>query len=146
MFYLAHFLASEGLDLIDSTIDDQPYNYWSELVNMLLTLGIVIGIILFSVWMLKRMSRAKWKQFGNLQHIRVIERRALSPKTSLYLVEILGKGIVVGDSPSGLSLVKEFSDEIDLDMLIEQRIEEEPEPKVSFKEKMFQKAGIAKRA
>lgn len=72
-----------------------------EFVNMLATLGLVIGLILIVAWFLKRLVNNKLEQANLTSAIKVLERRTLSPKTSVYLIEIHDKTIALAESAEG---------------------------------------------
>lgn len=120
-------------------LEEGAYNYVGEFINMMLTLGAVIAVILLSVWILKRLMRAKLHQLNRDASIRILEKRALGPKSALYLVDVLGKGIVLADSPSGLSLIKEFPNDVDIDTLIQEHLAAPEEPRPSLTEQLTQK-------
>lgn len=84
----------------------------TELLSMLATLGLVIGLILIAAWFLKRFANARLEQVNNTSAIKVTERRSLSPKTVLYLLELEGKAILIAESHNGVTSLATFkSDE-----------------------------------
>ncbi|MDR3623582.1 MAG: flagellar biosynthetic protein FliO [Chlamydiales bacterium] len=89
----------------------QHYDYSGEILNMVLTLGSIIAAVIFVSWALKRLLHKRMHLGNSDNKIKIIERRALSPKASLYLVEVLGKTLVIGESPSGLTRLSEITDE-----------------------------------
>lgn len=82
--------------------------FFYQFIKMLGTLGLLIGFMLFASWFLKRLLNTRVQQMNTTSYIKVIERRALSNKSSLYLVEVQGKTFVVGESMQGLSLITNF--------------------------------------
>jgi flagellar protein FliO/FliZ len=86
-----------------------------EFMNMLTTLGLIVAAILFISWFLKRMVNTRIQQVNTTSLIKIIERRALSPKATLYLVEIYNKHIIVGETATGIANMGEFSIEGDED-------------------------------
>ena len=83
-------------DFFDSI--DAPVTYKGTFVKMMLTLLALLVLIVISVWMLRRISHGRMKQMNYGRAIKVIERRPLSAKTVLYLVEISGKKVVIAES------------------------------------------------
>lgn len=79
-----------------------------EFVKMAATLGLVIAMILFIAWFLKRMVAAKIERGNADSSITIVDRRALSQKTMLYLIEVAGKGIVVAESPHGVTFLGNY--------------------------------------
>ncbi len=89
------------LDLIEETTSTD-YNFKHEFVRMLLILGLIIGMVVATTWMFKRIGRGKMRTFNNSSAIQILERRAVSQKSFVYLLEVEGTKILVGDSPAGL--------------------------------------------
>jgi flagellar biogenesis protein FliO len=54
------------------------------------------------------MVNNKLEQSNQISTIKVIERRSLSPKTSIYLIEIHEKTIALAESADGVALLTEF--------------------------------------
>ncbi|MBM3207645.1 MAG: hypothetical protein FJZ57_03450 [Chlamydiae bacterium] len=72
-------------------------SYEGAIVKMLLTLVGLVGMVVMTVWVLKKLSQGRIGAFGKKQ-IAVIERRPLSPKTVLYIVEVSGKQVLIAES------------------------------------------------
>lgn len=87
---------------------DHGDRFFTELLNMLAVLGIIIVIILSTAWFLKRILNTRIQQMNTVSPIKILERRALTPKTTIYLIEINGKGIALAESQNGASLLAEF--------------------------------------
>lgn len=83
--------------------------FMSEFMNMLSTLAIIIVFIFIATWFLKRMLNVKVQQMNTTSLIKITERRSLSPKTVLYLLEIRDKEIAVAETAQGLTLLGEFA-------------------------------------
>ncbi|HEV8052406.1 MAG TPA: flagellar biosynthetic protein FliO [Parachlamydiaceae bacterium] len=87
--------------------------FWSEVVNMMATLGLIISLILIVAWFLKRMLNTRQEQVNTTSIIKVIERRALSPKTVIYLLEIEGKSMVISESQNGVTYLTNYNSPVD---------------------------------
>ncbi|NGX39077.1 MAG: hypothetical protein KR126chlam1_00397 [Chlamydiae bacterium] len=85
-----------GGDLFD--VGEAPITYKGAFLKMMFTLLGLIALIVISVWMLRRVSQGKMKQMNYGRSIKVIERRPLSAKSVLYLIEIDGKRVVIAES------------------------------------------------
>lgn len=72
--------------------------YESAFLKMFLTLIALIVAIFFTIWALKRLSQGRLHSLNGNRTIKIIERRALSPKTVLYLVEVAGKQAMIAES------------------------------------------------
>lgn len=128
---------STFVEFAEQAAEGQTYNYWGEFVNMLLTLLFILGLIFLSVWALKKIMRSRIQHLNRSTAIKILERRPLTQKSSLYLVDILGKGIVISESPSGIQLVAEFAEGTKVEQLMEE-LGQEPAP-ISFKKALTNK-------
>ena len=69
--------------------------------SFLRVLGSVIGLILlvvFTFWVLKRLGKGNFGKFGSSKSIQILERRPLSPKTILFVVQVGNKRILLSES------------------------------------------------
>ena len=98
------------VELAQNFSEGQGYNYWGEFVNMIITLMIVVGLIFVSIVVLKKILRSRVHQLNRGAQIKILERRAINQKASLYLVNIGGKVVMIGESPAGLHLITELPD------------------------------------
>lgn len=89
-------------------IEESSDKFTSELLNMLLTLGMLVAVIFALSWILKRMLNVKNQQENVRSTIKILEKRSLSPKAALYLVEVFGKTLVVAESPTGFNCMATF--------------------------------------
>ena len=106
-------------DTAPLALQQATYSYGTDLLNMLLTLGFVLALAFVSIIFLRRMMRQKMKQLNRATGIKILERRALNQKSSLYLVDILGKGVVISESQGGgIQLITEFPAGTDLELLL----------------------------
>ncbi|HRD55266.1 MAG TPA: flagellar biosynthetic protein FliO [Parachlamydiaceae bacterium] len=83
-------------------------NFMKEFLNMLFTLGSIIALLILASWMLKRIANTRIQQMNESSLIKILERRTVSPKLSLYLVDIKGKQIAIAESHSALLLLKDI--------------------------------------
>lgn len=66
--------------------------------KMLFSLLIVVALLLASFWFLRRVFQNRMHKGNLASSIHILEKRALSPKTMLYLVKIEGKKILIAES------------------------------------------------
>lgn len=83
-------------------------HFWSELLNMLITLGFILLVLIALVWIMKRMQQARLQQGNDLGAIQIIDYRPLSAKSAIYLMHINGRAIVISDSSNGVTQLAEF--------------------------------------
>lgn len=103
----------------------QQFSFLASFLQMIAALALVVGLILVT-WHFSR------KLMGGLpvgqqllpKHIRIIETRYFGPKRSLLLIEVGGEYLLLSNSDSGLTLIKQ------IDMLEEiEVIEEKCDPR-----------------
>jgi flagellar biosynthetic protein FliO len=94
------------LNLIFSLLVIPPEDHFTrDMLNMLSTLGIVVAVLYGLAYAIKRMMNNRVQQLNTSSLIKVVEQRSLSPKSTLYLVEVHGKTIVLGESVNGVTLL-----------------------------------------
>lgn len=91
--------------------EKQNDKFYTEFLNMLATLGLLIGVILIAAWFLKRFLNTRMEQINTVSSIKISERRALSPKTALYLLEVHDKTILIAESQNGVTLLSQINPE-----------------------------------
>lgn len=113
---MLQLLAEESASLLELATDfseGKSYNYWGDFVNMIVTLMIIVGLIFISIIVLKKIMRSRLLQVNRGAKIKILERRPLNQKASLYLVDIMGKSIVVGESQAGIHLISELGETVE---------------------------------
>jgi flagellar protein FliO/FliZ len=83
----------------------EPFSW----VGLIGTIIVFLIILLAALWMIKKLNRYSAR---NIQSpwVRVLDRQALSPQQSLYLVEIAGKIQVLGGTDHHITKVAEIND------------------------------------
>lgn len=71
--------------------------YEHALGKMLLTLLGLIVLIFLTIWMLRRLSGSKTNGASS-RSIKILERRPISQKSVLYLIEVDGKQVMISES------------------------------------------------
>ena len=90
------FKAWESQHAVREAKEDSLYG---ELWTKTLTLLVVLLAFLFiATWFMKRFDRFKLKPKNEITRINLIEKKVLSPKSVLYLVEIDGDKIALSES------------------------------------------------
>lgn len=86
-----------------------PGDYGAALVKMLLTL-IALAVLLFlSFWFLRRLIQQRMQKGVGTQSIQILEKRMISPKTMLYLVEVDNKKILLAESHLEVKRLESFT-------------------------------------
>ena len=76
----------------------KPPSYEHALGKMLLTLLGLIVLIFLTVWLMRRLSSGRIGRINAGQSIKILEKRPLSQKSMLYLLEVDGKRILISES------------------------------------------------
>ncbi len=76
----------------------QEPSYEHAFMKMILTLGGLLFLVFFTLWAIRKLSRGKMGTFGSIKKIKILEKRPLSPKTVLYLLELDGKQVFISES------------------------------------------------
>lgn len=98
--------------LIDPTASDSD-TFQSKFMNMLFLLGLLIGFMLLASWMLKKMSKTRVTQLNQASAIKVVETRYLSPRSTLYLLDVQGQSLLIAESPMGVSYLASLGDALE---------------------------------
>lgn len=73
-------------------------NYKKMLTEASLMVFALLGFVLLAIFILKRISSQRTFQMNREKYIKIIERRPLSPKTSIYLIQVGDQKIVLTES------------------------------------------------
>lgn len=74
--------------------------------TILFTLGLLL-IFFLIIWLIRRFPGSKLQQ-GRGKQIKVIEKRMISPKSSLYLIEVGEKQVLISESQADMRLIQTF--------------------------------------
>lgn len=83
-------------------------SFQTKFFNMLFVLGLLIGFMILASWALKRMMKSKMTQLNTASSIKVLETRYLSPRATLYLIEIHDKSFLIAESPTAVTYLTTF--------------------------------------
>jgi flagellar biogenesis protein FliO len=81
----------------------------SQITSMIGTLVLMIAGIIFLAFMVKKFMNSRIQTINNLNAIKILEKRSLSPKSHLYLIEVQGKQLLISESQMGLQSIAEIS-------------------------------------
>lgn len=102
------FAQMENTPSQDPNLSDLPYSVSKDLMpfpdsgsftRMWITLAAALILLFITLWLLRRFKTGHFKKFGgNSSTFAIIERKTLSPKTMLYIVEINNKRLLISES------------------------------------------------
>jgi flagellar biogenesis protein FliO len=116
MFFAdAVFIQGEGGDLValaapisEAAAPLLPTDVGSALVKMLLTLTALILLLFASYWFLRRLIQNRLKKGVGAQSIEILEKRMISAKTMLYLIQVENKKILMAESHLEIKALETF--------------------------------------
>lgn len=91
------------LNILLAVVETQTTNpeplpsYEGAFLKMALTFVVVIVGIIGTIWFMRKLSGGRFGG-GSGQAIKIIERKSLSAKTMLYVIEVDGKQTVIAES------------------------------------------------
>lgn len=65
------------------------------------TIVVLIGLLVLislTVWMFRKLSHGRLRSFNYMKSVKILEKRPLSPKSMLYLIEVGGKQVLIAES------------------------------------------------
>lgn len=108
------FMADENGDLspLKAAAEIPPMppagDYGAALIKMFLTMIAIIVLFFISYWFLKKLVNHRLQKGSDNHSIQIVEKRILSPKTMLYLIEIDNKKILVAESQLEIKKIESF--------------------------------------
>lgn len=116
LILISVFIATGDLACAENLTDDAFY--YSSALRSVISLLIVIGMIYFTAWVYKHISKFNNDKFIKKESLwnkfKIVSSQSLGGNKNLYLVEINGKYLVLAATQQSITLIKEFDkDKID---------------------------------
>lgn len=83
---------------IEPQIESHTSSYESAFYKMLFVLLGIIVLVFLLFFLFRKLSNSRMNQSNQFRSIKILEKRAISPKSMLYLVEIGGQKILLAES------------------------------------------------
>lgn len=80
------------------------------------SLALLLLLVFLTIWALRKATHGRLPYSSHSSGIKVLERRSLSPKSILYLVEVGEKRMVIGESQCQLSFLAQLRDKKEKDL------------------------------
>jgi flagellar protein FliO/FliZ len=87
----------------------EPVSVASSFISMISALAVILGLLFAAAWFLKRFLPRSAPGLADASAIKIIASRYLGPKSSIMIVDIVGKALVIGVSTNNVSLITELS-------------------------------------
>lgn len=84
-------------------VEHESETFQTKFTNMLVILGLLIAFMILASWALKRMMRTRINQLNTASTIKVLETRNLSPRSTLYLIEVQGQPHLIAESHTAVT-------------------------------------------
>ncbi|MDN3508261.1 MAG: flagellar biosynthetic protein FliO [Simkaniaceae bacterium] len=99
-------LATILADAPGPSIEEMQTGYQKSVWQIGITFFIILlaGVIIY--WLYKRFAQSRTMAANSIKTIKILERRPLSPKSMLYLVEIGDKQVIIAESQHNITTVK----------------------------------------
>ncbi|HSX11691.1 MAG TPA: flagellar biosynthetic protein FliO [Chlamydiales bacterium] len=91
-------LESTTATAVESAAQMPPGDLGATAVKMFLSLIVLVALLFISYWFLRRLIQNRLQKGGGEQAIQILEKRMISPKTMLYIIEVENKKILVAES------------------------------------------------
>src|SRR5258708_3026377 len=96
------FLFSDALPVELAALNElppaPPNDLGWTLIKMVFTFGFLIFLMYGTYWMIRRLIRQKLQKGVGEPSINVLEKKMISAKTMLYLIEVEGKKTLLAES------------------------------------------------
>jgi len=91
--------------------------FFPSLLKIVFALAIVLGLMVAAMYVAKKYMNRTASGNGDGSLIQIIASRYIGPKSSILLLDVAGKGIVVGLSNGQLTLLTQIDDETVLERM-----------------------------
>ncbi|MCH9631421.1 MAG: hypothetical protein S4CHLAM37_14440 [Chlamydiia bacterium] len=89
--------------------ESTTHSYEKAFIKMIFILVVILGVVFVVFYLFKRFSGSRMAISNHSKSIKIIEKRAISPKSMLYLVEIGGQKILLAESQLEIRNVSDLS-------------------------------------
>jgi flagellar protein FliO/FliZ len=97
-------------------VEHEADTFQAKFLNMLFILGLLIGFMILASWTLKRMMKSRISQLNVGSTIKISETRSLSPRSTLYLVEVNGQNILIAETQTTITQLASWPVEEEIEL------------------------------
>lgn len=84
----------------------QDSRFMAEFFYMMLMLGLLIGLVIFASYILRRLTSTRMEALNTTSSIKILERRSLSQRSQIYLVEVEERQFMIAENPSSITALE----------------------------------------
>lgn len=85
---------------------DRFYGQFFKMMSILILIVLFLACV---TWFLKRTLNSRLQKMGSDSLIQIVDRRILTPRTTIYVLSVLGKTVVLAETHHGVTPLNEFS-------------------------------------
>lgn len=109
MFSRAFGFLADDL-VVPSSVESLQQNYQAAFVKTTVALVLLLGLVFATLWLYKKLAHTRLRAGNYMRNIKILERRPLSPKTILYLIETGGEQVLIAESQLEVRVIKQFGE------------------------------------
>lgn len=110
-FYLFFSLAlpyALGAEEMAPSLELDPGDFKISFFKTLAVIAFCLVLIFLALWFFKRFANQKFFSLNEAHHIKIIEKRPISPKSILYLIQVGDRQIVIAESQLEVRALQEI--------------------------------------
>lgn len=73
-------------------------SYETAFIKTIVVLVCLLVLVALTIWMFRKISNGRLRNFNYHKAVKILEKRPLSPKSMLYLIEVGGKQVLIAES------------------------------------------------
>jgi len=89
-------------------LQDVTETYENTFIKTIVVLVGLLALVILTVWMFKKISHGRLRTFSSSKTIKILEKRPLSPKSMLYLIEVNEKQVLMAESQLEVKQIMTF--------------------------------------
>ncbi|MEX1012689.1 MAG: flagellar biosynthetic protein FliO [Waddliaceae bacterium] len=88
----------------------QSSRFFEEFIHMLILLGLLLLVLFAGSWIIRRMLNVRLDQVNVTSKIKLLEKRMITARTGIYLLDVHGKKIILSESNNGITKIAELDE------------------------------------
>lgn len=96
------------IDPLDGVTSAPPADLGSTFIKMMLTFGVLILLLFGTYWFIRRLVQMRLQRGIGTASIQIIEKKMISAKTMLYLIEVENKKVLIAESQLEIKRIESF--------------------------------------
>lgn len=120
--------ASENIG--DTEIAAPPFkmSMQKEFLKMSFSLILLLTFLFITVWLFKKFLKSKGNIFNKSSLIKILDKKSLTQKSSLYIVKVANKLLIIAESPAGIQYLSELPADTNFQSLLNETTSNDSKP------------------